>query len=162
MGVGCWASDGSPSILFRLVDLRSWFILVIAVKQHQFFCFWPITAQSDTEAQGKIACCPSDRPDNMVQQLAGVDQHHVRCRCAIDRDPKTLDEHCFTATCSAFVEMTLNPPAPFPRLMYVCSPNCSAGTAVPPSVCRHMCAPFTRSFFAVVGRFSMFLRYQVM
>ena len=83
---------GSPH---PLAGLRSWFILVIAVKQHQFFGFWPITAQSDTEAQGKIACCPSDRPDNMVLELAGVDQHHVRCRCAIDRDPKTLNKHCF-------------------------------------------------------------------
>ena len=31
----------------------------------------------------------------MVQQLASFDQHHARCRCAIDRDPKTLDERCF-------------------------------------------------------------------
>ena len=54
-----------------------------------------ITAQSNAEARGKIACCPSDRPDNMVQQLAGVNQHHVRCRCAIYRHSNTLDERCF-------------------------------------------------------------------
>ena len=100
MGVGCWASYGSPSILFRLASSsRGPSQLVHPRNSGQtapvFFIFWPISAQSDTEAQGKIACCPSDRPDNMVQQLAGVDQHHVRCRCAIDRDPKTLDEHCF-------------------------------------------------------------------
>ena len=84
--------SGSPH---PLVVLHSWLILIIAVKQHQCLGFWRITAQSNTEAQGKIACCPSDMPDNMVQLLAGIDQHHVRCRCAIDRDPKTLDEHCF-------------------------------------------------------------------
>ena len=76
------------------VVLRSWLILIIAVKQHQFLGFCRITAQPNTEAQGKIACRSSERPDNMVQQLAGVDQHHVRCTCAIDRDPKTLDGHC--------------------------------------------------------------------
>ena len=33
----------------------------------------------------------------MVQHLAGVNQHHVRCRRAIDRDSKTLDERSFTS-----------------------------------------------------------------
>ena len=84
-----------PGLHHPLVVLRSWLILIIAVKQHQLLGFWRITAQSNTDTRGKIACCPSDRPDNMVQQLAGVDQHHVMCRWAIDRDPNTLDEHCF-------------------------------------------------------------------
>ena len=85
-----------PDSPHRLVVLRSWPIIIIAVKQHQLLGFWRITAQSNTEARGKIACCPSDRPDNMVHQLADVDQHHVRCRCAIDQDPETLyNEHCF-------------------------------------------------------------------
>ena len=101
MGVVCLASDGGPSILPRLAlsscVLRSWLILIIAVKQHQCLGFCRITAQSSTEARGKIACCPSDRPDNMVQQLAGVNQHHVSCGCAIDRPSKTLDERCFTS-----------------------------------------------------------------
>ena len=74
---------GSPH---PLVVLRSWRILIIAVKQHQLLGFWMIMAQSNTDARGKIACCPSDRPENMVQQLADVDRHHIRCRCAIDRD----------------------------------------------------------------------------
>ena len=86
--------SGSPH---PLVDLRNWFILVIAVKQHQLFWLLADNYSSNltSKTHGKIACCPSDKPDNMVQQLAGVDQHHVRCMCAIDRDPKTLDEHCF-------------------------------------------------------------------
>ena len=99
MGVVCLASDGGPSILPRLAlsscVLRSWLILIIAVKQHQCLGLCRITAQSSTEARGKIACCPRDRPDNMVQQLAGVNQHHVSCGCAIDRPSKTLDERCF-------------------------------------------------------------------
>ena len=71
-------------------------ILILAVKQHTLLGFWRITFQSSTEAQGKIAYCPSDRPDNMIQPLTGVDQHHVRCRCAIGRDPTTLVEQCLT------------------------------------------------------------------
>ena len=74
MAVLRWASDGSPSILrgsaHPLVDLRSWLILIITVKQHQFLGFWRIAAQSNTETRGEIACCPSDRQDNMIQQLA--------------------------------------------------------------------------------------------
>ena len=59
---------------------------------------------------------------------------------ARSRWAQTLKLPTQTATCSTFVEMLLNTPAPFPRLMYVCSPNWSAGTAVPPSVCRkYMC-----------------------
>ncbi len=54
---------GSPH---PLAIRRSWLILVIAVKQHQFLGFWKITAQSNTEAQCNFACYP----DNMVQQLA--------------------------------------------------------------------------------------------
>ena len=58
---------GSPH---PLVELRSWLILIIAVKQHQFWGFRRITAQSNSNIQalGKIACCPSDRPDNMVHE----------------------------------------------------------------------------------------------
>ena len=40
--------------------------------------------------------------------------------------------------------------------------NWSAGTVVPPSEWRHTCAPFFRSFLVAVGRFSTFLRYQIM
>ena len=85
-----------PSSPHPDVVIRSWLILTIVVKQHQFLGFRMTTAKSNIEAQGKIACCPSDRPDNMVQQLAGVDKHDVRCMCAIDRDPKTLDVHCLS------------------------------------------------------------------
>ena len=53
---------GSPH---PLVVLRSWLIIIIAVKQHQFWGFWRVTAQSNTEARGKIACCPSNRLHNM-------------------------------------------------------------------------------------------------
>ena len=99
MGVVCWVSDGSPSILPRLASSSRG---PSQLAHHHnggqtapVLGFWRVTAQSNTEVRGKIACCPKNRPNNMVQQLAGVDQHHVRCRCAIYRDPKTLDEHCF-------------------------------------------------------------------
>ena len=78
---------------------------------------------------------------------------------AKSRWTQTLKLPTQTATCSELVEMPLNPPAPV--LMHVCSPNWSAGTAVQPCEWRH-CAPFIRSLFAAVGRFSTFIRYQVM
>ena len=72
---------GSPH---PIVVLHRWLILIAADKQHWLLGFCLLMSQSNT-----------DRPDNMAQQLAGVDQNQVRCRCAIDRnidrDPKTLD-----------------------------------------------------------------------
>ena len=49
-------------------------------------------------------------------------------RMSRSRWAQTLKLPTQTATCSTFVEMPLNTPAPFPRLMYVCSPNRSAST----------------------------------
>ena len=42
---------------------------------------------------------------------------------ARSRWAQTLKLPTQTATCSTFVEMPLNTPVPFPRLMYVCSPS---------------------------------------
>ena len=95
MEVVRWASDGSHSILLRLasssrVPCMSWLIPIIAVKQHQCMSFWRITPQSNTEARGKITCCPSDRTDNMVQQLAGVDQNPLGAGALLTRTPRHL------------------------------------------------------------------------
>ena len=64
---------------------------------------------------------------------------------------QTLKLPTQTATCSTFVEMPLNMPAPFHHLMYVCSPNWSASTAVPPSVCRHVHPSLDRSLPPLAG-----------
>ncbi|KAL8603041.1 hypothetical protein ACOMHN_051918 [Nucella lapillus] len=68
---------------------------MVPVKQHQFLCCWRLAAQSSAETRDKISCCPRNRPHRswLVQELAGVDQHHVWCRCVVDRHTKTLDEH---------------------------------------------------------------------
>ena len=62
LGVRWKSFDPAPA---RLVVFRSWLIIIIAVKQNQFWGFWRVTAQSNTEARGKMACCPCNRPHNM-------------------------------------------------------------------------------------------------
>ena len=83
------------------------------------------------------------------------------CSMAMSRWAHTLKLFTNTATCSGLVEMPFMPPEPFPRLMYVCSPNWSAGTAFPPSECRQTCGPASRSSLAHWGRLSICRTYQL-
>ena len=105
MGVVCWASDGSPSILPRLASSsRGPSQLAHHHNSGQtapVFGFWKITAQSNTEAQGKIRRLPavpaigqttwynSWLASTSTTSGAGTLLSGTR------RDPKTLDEHCF-------------------------------------------------------------------
>ena len=79
---------------------------------------------------------------------------------ARSRWSQTLKLPTQTATCSEFVEMPLNPQAPFPRLMFVLR---NGWLSLPSRRLSDDMCTFIRSFFAAaVGRFSTFLRYQVM
>ena len=49
--------------------------------------------QSSAEACSQVSCGPGDWSDDVIQQLASVNQHHVWSRWSHDRDTKTLDEH---------------------------------------------------------------------
>ena len=129
-----------------LLQLHCNLIAVCFVHLPPSFTFLFVLVQRLAVSISSTKCFP---PTSSWQYIASM----ARSRWA-----QTLKLPTQTATCSTFVEMPLHTLAPFTRLMHVCSPNWSAGTAVPPSLCRHIFAPFTRSFFAAVGRFSMFLR----
>lgn len=49
--------------------------------------------QSNAEACSQVSCSPRDWPDDMIQKLATINQHHVWNRWSNDRDTDRLDEH---------------------------------------------------------------------
>ena len=51
--------------------------LVISVEQNDFLGDGRIVGQSSAEACSQVSCSPGDWPNNVVQELAGINQHHV-------------------------------------------------------------------------------------
>ena len=67
--------------------------LVISVEQNDFYGDRRIVGQSNAEACSQISCSPGDWPGDVVQKLAGINQHHVWSTWSHDRDTERLDEH---------------------------------------------------------------------
>ena len=68
-------------------------ILVISVEQNDFFGDRRVVGQSSAEACSQVSCSPGDGPDNVVQKLASINQHHVWSTWGRDRNTERLDEH---------------------------------------------------------------------
>ncbi len=67
--------------------------MAVPVEQDDFLGGRRVVGQSNAEACSQVSCGPSDWPDDVVQQLPGVNQHHVWTRWSRDRDTETFDEH---------------------------------------------------------------------
>ena len=68
-------------------------ILVISVEQNDFLGDRRVVGQSSTEACSQVSCSLGDCPDDVVQMLADINQHHVWSTWNRDRDTERLDEH---------------------------------------------------------------------
>ena len=49
--------------------------------------------QSSAEACSQVSCSLGDWPDDVIQKLTGINQHHVWSTWSRDRDTERLDEH---------------------------------------------------------------------
>ena len=68
-------------------------ILVISVEQNDFLGDRRIVGQSSAEACSQVSRSPGDWPDDVVQKLAGINQHHAWSTCSRDRNTERLDGH---------------------------------------------------------------------
>ena len=66
---------------------------VMSVEQNDFLGDKRVVGQSSAEACSQVSCSPGDWPDDMVQKLGGINQHHVWSTWSRDRDTERLDEH---------------------------------------------------------------------
>ena len=68
----------------------SWFI---SVEHNDFLGDRRVMGQSSAEACSQASCSPRDWSDDVVQKLAGINQHHVWSTWSRDRNTERLDEH---------------------------------------------------------------------
>ena len=86
---GCLGLDVHPW-LFLFSSAHGplcWSFLVISIKQNDFHGDRRVVGQSNA------ACSSGDWPDDVVQKLASINQHHVWSTRSRDRDTERLDEH---------------------------------------------------------------------
>ena len=67
--------------------------LVISVEQNYFLGDRRIVGQSSAEVCSQVSCNPGNWPNDVVQELAGINQHHVWSTSGRDIDNERLDEH---------------------------------------------------------------------
>ena len=60
--------------------------LVISVEQNDFRGDRRAVGQSSVEACSQVSCSPGDQSDDVVQKMAGINQHHVSSTRSRDRD----------------------------------------------------------------------------
>ena len=65
-----------------------WNFLVIYVEQKDFLGDRRVVGQSIAEGCSQVSCRPADWPDDVVQRLAGINQHHVWSTWSRDRDTR--------------------------------------------------------------------------
>ena len=93
---GCFGVRRTSLALPLLV--RSWSFMLGASWSYLsnrmiYFADRRIVGQSSAEACSQVSCSPGDWPDDVVQKLAGINQHHVWSTWSHDRDTERLDEH---------------------------------------------------------------------
>ena len=62
----------------------------MSVEQNDLLGDRRVVGESSAEACSQVSCSPGDWPDDVLQKLAGINQHHVWSR---DRNTERLDEH---------------------------------------------------------------------
>ena len=67
--------------------------VVISVEQNDFLGDRRIVDQSSAEVCSQVSCNPGDWPNDVVQELAGINQHHVWSPWSRVIDTERLDEH---------------------------------------------------------------------
>ena len=99
-----------------------------------------------------LAFSPSSTKWLLLRMFVAV--HSFYGQVNVGTDTKAADPNCDL--------LGIRGGAPQPACTLPSPDVCLFSELVPPSEWRHTCAPSIRSFLAVVGRFSTFLRYQVM
>ena len=85
---GCLGLDVLPWLFLcrPLMILYAGSFLVISVEQNDFLGDRRVVGHSNAETCSQVSCSPGHYPDDVVQKMAGIKQHHVWSTWSRDRE----------------------------------------------------------------------------